>query len=124
MLIRLSRCCHALVLMAFAAASASAQTAPSDPSAWKISDNSFLVEEAFNQEPGIVQHIFGFQRQPGGDWQFTFTQEWPAPGVRHQLSYTLPVQSLGGRRGIGDVLINYRLQVLEEGAGRPAFSPR
>jgi len=28
------------------------------------------------------------------------------------------------RSGIGDVYLNYRLQVLEEGPGRPAFSPR
>ena len=23
-----------------------------------ISDNSFLIEEAYNQEPGVIQHIF------------------------------------------------------------------
>ena len=39
-----------------------AQTpAPAKPAAepFKITDNSFLVEEAFNQEPGIFQNIFG-----------------------------------------------------------------
>ena len=77
-----------------------------------IIDNSFLVEEAFNQEAGIVQHIFGFQRLTVRDWMFTFTQEWPAPGVRNQLSYTIPVQSLDGTSGMGDVLINYRLRVV------------
>jgi len=101
---------------------AAAQAPP--PDEWKITDNSFLVEEAFNQEAGIVQNIFGFQRLTVRDWQFTFTQEWPAPGTRHQLSYTIPVQSVDGNSGMGDVLVNYRLQVLEEGAGRPAFSPR
>jgi hypothetical protein len=103
---------------------AAAQTPPPATDEWKISDNSFLVEEAFNQEAGIVQNIFGFQRFTPRDWQFSFTQEWPAPGVRHQLSYTIPVQALDGARGVGDILVNYRLQVLEEGAGRPAFSPR
>ena len=44
--------------------------------------------------------------------------------MRHQLSYTIPVQALNGSTGVGDVLINYRLQVLEEGPGHPAFSPR
>jgi len=109
------------------AGSALAQTPPpaSPPGEeWKITDNSFLVEEAFNQEPGIVQNIFGFQRLTVRDWQFTFTQEWPAPSTRHQLSYTIPVQALDGNTGMGDVLINYRLQVLEEGPGRPGFSPR
>jgi hypothetical protein len=113
------------VCLCLTAASAAAQTTAPPPSdEWKITDNSFLVEEAFNQEAGIVQNIFGFQRLTVRDWQFTFTQEWPAPGVRHQLSYTLPVQSLDGHEGMGDVFINYRLQVLEEGPGRPAFSPR
>jgi hypothetical protein len=106
------------------ASGAVAQPAAQAPSEWRITDNSFLVEEAFNQDAGIVQHIFGFQRQNGRNWAFTFTQEWPAPRMRHQLSYTIPVQSLDGHSGFGDVLINYRLQVLEEGPGRPAFSPR
>jgi hypothetical protein len=117
--------CRLLLLCLLAAGTAAAQSAPPpEQDEWKITDNSFLVEEAFNQDPGIVQNIFGLQRQKGGDWQFTFTQEWPAPSMRHQLSYTIPVQSLDGARGMGDVLINYRLQVLEEGKGRPAFSPR
>lgn len=108
------------------AASAQTPAAPPPPpqDEWKIIDNSFLVEEAFNQDPGVVQNIFGFQRLTVRDWQFTFTQEWPAPRTRHQLSYTIPVQALDGHTGMGDVLINYRLQVLEEGPGHPAFSPR
>jgi len=97
---------------------------PAAPDEWKITDNSFLVEEAFNQESGIVQHIFAFQQLSVRDWLFTFTQEWPAPGTRHQLSYTIPAQSTDGTRGLGDVLINYRLQVIDEGPGRPAFAPR
>ena len=65
-----------------------------------ISDNSFLIEEAFNQEQGVVQHIFnGFyavDRQPGPDDQnvaLSFTQEWPVPSQTHQLSYTLQGRS-------------------------------
>jgi hypothetical protein len=109
-----------------------AQSGPPPPQApapagkdapWEITDNSFLVEEAFNQEPKIVQNIFGFMRQ-SGDWQMTFTQEWPAPGMRHQLSYTLSAESIASKAGIGDVYLNYRFQALEEGTGRPAFSPR
>jgi hypothetical protein len=117
---------RAFALLVIATVPAAAQPAPKvpDPAEWKITDNSFLVEEAFNQEAGIVQNIFGFQRLTIRDWQFTFTQEWPAPGTRHQLSYTIPVQALGGTSGLGDVLINYRLQALEEGDGRPAFAPR
>src|ERR1043165_5372375 len=95
-----------------------------------IQDNSFLVEEAYNQEPGVVQHIFtavyttGLQR----GWQFSFTQEWPAHGLEHQLSYTIPsfhlVDDGQTQNGIGDILLNYRYQALEEGPGKPAFAPR
>lgn len=96
-----------------------------------IEDNSFLVEEAYNQEPGVVQHIFSAvytkdARRHG--WQFSFTQEWPIYGLDHQLSYTIPSSHLvddgDHQNGIGDVLLNYRYQALEEGPGKPAFAPR
>ena len=96
-----------------------------------IEDNSFLIEEAYNQEPGVVQHIFNAIYTKGPSrrgWQFSFTQEWPAYGLDHQLSYTIPSYHLvdeGDRQnGIGDVLLNYRYQALEEGPGKPAFAPR
>src|SRR4051794_16707075 len=57
----------------------------------KIQDNSFLVEEAYNQEPRVVQHIFAMLRDGDHHWTGTFTQEWPAGGLAHQLSYTLPL---------------------------------
>jgi hypothetical protein len=91
---------------------------------FKITDNSFFVEEAFNQERGIFQNIFVWTRAKSGGWNGSFTQEWPAPAMAHQLSYTVPF--FGGETSahIGGVLLNYRYQALEEGAGRPAFSPR
>lgn len=91
---------------------------------FEIVDNSFLVEEAFNQEPGIFQNIFGYQRI-SGFWGAAFTQEWPAPSERHQLSYTLPSYGGGGTGGnLGDVMVNYRYQVTPEDPGIPAFAPR
>ncbi len=79
-----------------------------------IEDNSLLVEEAYNQEAGVVQHIFGltyFPRSPK-DLFFTFTQEWPVVTQTHQLSYTIPVSFLdGGSKGLGDVMLNYRYQL-------------
>jgi hypothetical protein len=90
---------------------------------FEITDNSFFVEEAFNQEPGIFQNIFGVQLHGRGDWDAAFTQEWPLFSQRHQISYTIPYAS-AETRGIGDVLVNYRLQVTNEGQARPAFSPR
>jgi hypothetical protein len=96
-----------------------------------IEDNSFLIEEAYNQEPGVVQHIFNAQYTTSGvrhGWQFTFTQEWPLFSQDHQLSYTIPSSHLidGQDRiyGIGDILLNYRYQALQEGEVKPAFAPR
>ena len=58
----------------------------------KIQDNSFLIEEAYNQEPGVVQHINTFMYlKKSKSWIYTFTQEWPVPKETHQLSYTIPV---------------------------------
>lgn len=96
-----------------------------------IADNSFLMEEAYNQEAGVVQHIFtalyASDSQRRG-WAFSFTQEWPVFSQRHQFSYTIPSSSIreGSEHqdGIGDVLLNYRFQALEEGPGIPAFAPR
>jgi len=89
-----------------------------------ILDNSFFVEEAFNQEPGIFQNIVGVRLVGGGDWEAAFTQEWPLATQTHQFSFTLPSLAVNGAAGIGDVLINYRWQATGEGDGVPAFSPR
>lgn len=98
---------------------------PSKP----IQDNSFLVEEAYNQEAGVVQHISTFSRnRVTRDWLYTFTQEWPAPEITHQLSYTLPYQRIqdspDGRSALGDVLLNYRYQAIGDGDAAVAVSPR
>jgi hypothetical protein len=90
-----------------------------------IQDNSFLVEEAYNQETGVVQHISVLElARRGGDWSFDFTQEWPAPSMRHQLSYTVPLARADGESGLGDVAIHYRYQLLGEGGGPLAVAPR
>jgi hypothetical protein len=92
----------------------------------KIQDNSFLLEEAYNQEAGVVQHIQSFMyMRKSKDWFYTFTQEWPVPDETHQLSYTIPLLHLtdpAGTTGLGDVALNYRYQAVLK--GRVAFSPR
>lgn len=76
-----------------------------------IEDNSFLVEEAYNQEKGVIQGINTFQRQRSGDWAYTFTNEIPVVIQRHQFSYTIPIVRAGSGNGVGDVLLNYRYQI-------------
>lgn len=129
--------------MSSAPATIGPETAPAGQSGQDeeggIRDNSFLLEEAYNQEPGVVQHIFNFV--PAWDasrglrtrsFDFVFTQEWPVFGQRHQFSYTLPIQwlreSTRGEawegQGFGDMLLNYRLQVWNGEDRQPAFAPR
>ena len=90
-----------------------------------ISDNSFLIEEAYNQEAGVVQHISNYRRDRDGGWLATFTQEWPLGGPRDQFSYTLPLQSAGGSSAsLGDIALNYRRQVLGHDDEPIWFAPR
>ncbi|MBW7889201.1 MAG: transporter [Bacteroidetes bacterium] len=81
-----------------------------------IEDNSFFIEEAYNQDPGVVQHILNsLYDQSTKDIVTTFTQEWPFPSQLHQVSYTLSYLSLGGgAKGIGDILLNYRYQLWDD----------
>lgn len=78
-----------------------------------IRDNSFLIEEAYNQEPGVVQHISLFSRdRVTRDWELGFTQEWPLASQNHQLSYSVPLVRVAEAHGIGDVALNYRYRWL------------
>jgi hypothetical protein len=94
------------------------------PVPFEITDNSFLVEEAFNQEAGIFQNIVNVRRANSGVWETVFTQEWPVVTRRHQLSYTVPYASTDGASGFGDAFVHYRLQLFDGSDARPAFSPR
>lgn len=103
---------------------AAAGTAAPATSKFAITDNSFLVEEAFNQEAGVFQNIFVMTRNRTGVWSGSFTQEWPVVSIKHQLSVTVPLSAFGGNTAIGDGLINYRYQAWSGEGALPAFSPR
>ncbi len=92
-----------------------------------IEDNSFLIEESYNQEDRVVQHISNiyYRTFPSKDVIFSFTQEWPVIKYKHQLSYTIPYSFIdrNSLRGIGDILINYRYQLFYK-ENWVCFSPR
>lgn len=96
-----------------------------------IEDNSFLVEEAYNQEKGVVQHtlmtVYNADSRRRG-WSFNFSQEWPVFSQDHQFSFSIPWYHArdGSDRvyGIGDLVLNYRYQALDESDSVPAFAPR
>ena len=91
-----------------------------------IEDNSFFIEEAYNQEEGVVQHISTFMRlgAPLRTSNYGFTQEWPVGSQTHQLSVTLPYSwSASSGTGFGDTLLNYRYQLFGHDDWA-AFAPR
>jgi hypothetical protein len=88
-----------------------------------IQDNSFLIEEAYNQEPGVIQYIANATIDDG-DVVATFTNEIPVTGQRHQFSYTLSGTHFDGKSRFGDTLVNYRYQLMGDGASALAIAPR
>jgi hypothetical protein len=98
-----------------------AQQPPPPP----VRDNSFLVEEAYNQEGRVVQHISVLSlTRRSSDWEYGFTQEWPAGSQRHQLSVTVPIVNAADATGVGDVALNYRYQLAFDDATGNAVAPR
>jgi len=94
-----------------------------------IQDNSFLVEEAYNQEDGVVQHISSYERLTNSrDWAYTQTDEWPLRTLKHQLSITLAGTHVGSFAGSGagwgDAALNYRYQLVGSGETTIAIAPR
>lgn len=121
--------CIFLILSAVSFASAQTASIPTSDAPKGIQDNSFLMEEAYNQEPGVIQHISFFTRMSQDrSWMYSFTQEWPITGQKHQFSYTLigmhSGDSPGSGAGIGDTAINYRYQLVGTGETRLAIAPR
>jgi hypothetical protein len=105
-----------------------------------IQDNSFLIEEAYNQEKGVIQHIFNWVPSWDVDHgvrhretDFLFTQEWPIFSQKHQFSFAIPMiqftdQSPGGpvvqSQGIGDIMLNYRYQLMGGKGQELSMAPR
>lgn len=120
------RCLRTLSILSLLFFSLATDLAAEEPPT--ISDNSFLIEEAYNQEPGVVQHINVLQYDWKADtWAYSFTQEWPLFSQSHQLSYTIPVLRVDDPESdedIGDFALNYRYQLLngENLSVSPRFS--
>ncbi len=134
---RVASFCIILVFLLVTHSTVSAQEESEEVS---IQDNSFLIEEAYNQEKGVIQNIFNWV--PSWDvnhgirhreTDFLFTQEWPIFSQKHQFSYAIPStrftdQEPGGpifqAAGIGDIILNYRYQLLGGKGQELSISPR
>ncbi len=79
-----------------------------------IEDNSFVMEEAYNQEENVYQFINFFQyEKTSKSWNYSFTNEIPVRGQTHQFSYTIPVDraSDSTTAHLGNISLNYRYQL-------------
>lgn len=117
----------ALTILLAGPAMAQPAGAPPQEATPPIQDNSFLIEEAYNQPAGVVQHIntFALDRRTR-TWAYTFTEEWPVLSQLHQLSYTIPLARTGPQlgTGFGDIALNYRYQIPTGGYTGLAIAPR
>lgn len=114
----------AILATMIAPRSAFSQSEGSQPA--PIKDNSFLIEEAYNQEPGVVQWIATVQHfaSPSRYWGIGVTNEIPLHGMRHQLSWTVPGETNEFEEfGWGRIALHYRFQ-LEDGSSGTACAPR
>jgi hypothetical protein len=85
----------------------------------RIEDNSMFLEEAFNQDPGAIQHISNFVFDEG-EVTYSYTQEIPLFKSNHQISFTVPYSTVKRPdqltaigiiqfpSGFGDLMIHYR----------------
>jgi hypothetical protein len=89
-----------------------------------IQDNSFLIEEAYNQDRNVVQHIGTLTLGQAGGWVFNFTDEWPLGGPRDQGSVGVTVLNGSGATSFGALAFNYRRQVVGGVDAAIAMAPR
>ncbi len=122
-----SKAFHPVIFLLVTCHSSLVTLLSAEPLAKGIQDNSFFVEEAYNQEPGVVQHIINvpvFFTAGSKEISVNFTQEWPVFSQMHQFSYSIPYTFTENETGLEDIRLNYRLQALMEGERTPAFAPR
>lgn len=78
-----------------------------------IEDNSFLLEEAFNQEWGVYQFIQKYSTSElAKGYEYTFENEIPITDKTQQFSYELAFArpESPGHGAVSDVGLNYRVQ--------------
>ncbi|WP_408098048.1 hypothetical protein ACJVC5_03740 [Peredibacter sp. HCB2-198] len=79
----------------------------------QIEDNSFLLEEAYNQEWGVYQFIQQYQTyNNSNNFTYAFTNEIPITDKTHQFSYGFGYERYDGveHGSITDTTLSYRWQ--------------
>jgi hypothetical protein len=81
----------------------------------KIDDNSFILEEAYNQRPGEFQFIQIYRSYKSGkEYRFISEGEMPLGSEKHQFSYQFARENGADEGSVGDTTLNYRIQSLNE----------
>lgn len=91
-----------------------------------LQSNGLLVETAYHQEKGELQHGFSFSRTNRRNWSTSFGEEIPLNSKKHQLSIEVPAQFFkneDGVRGAGDTKIAYSYILVGSNSSRLTFSP-
>jgi hypothetical protein len=92
-----------------------------------LQSNGLLVDTAYHQEDGEVQHALTFSRSRKDGWASAVSQEWPLFSEKHQVSISLPadlfVKRLDGSRGVGDLTLEYSYFLLGDNRSRVTVSP-
>ena len=89
-----------------------------------IRDNSFLIEEAYNQDRNVVQHIGTFTDTRTAVWALSFTDEWPLGGVRDQVSVGVTMVDNTAAGEFDAFAFNYRRQLVGNPDAALIVSPR
>jgi hypothetical protein len=92
-----------------------------------LQSNGMLVDTAYHQEAGEVQHALTFSHSHKGGWASVISQEWPVLSEKHQVSFSLPadllVKRADGHRGVGDLTLEYSYALIGNNKSRLTVSP-
>lgn len=92
-----------------------------------LQSNGLLVDTAYHQEDGEVQHSLTFSRSRKDGWASAVSQEWPLFSEKHQVSFSLPADVFfkrpDGNRGVGDFTLEYSYFLLGNNESRITVSP-
>lgn len=92
-----------------------------------LQSNDFLVDTAYLQEKGELQHSFTLTRTNRRNWSTNFSEEISLGSEKHQLSFSLPSQLVGNspkkHRGFGDIQIEYNYGLFGDSESRITVSP-
>lgn len=92
-----------------------------------LQSNGLLVETAYHQESGELQHTFSMSRTNRRSWSSVFTEEIPLGSDKHQLSFSLPAQLVKNDsesfRGVGDAKFEYSYFLYGNNSSKVTFAP-